>query len=103
MHVRHELLAQDLLRRLQFAEWFIQRCRHDDFFRRIGDKATFSMNGAVNTNKVRQYSPKGNPPNFNFDRNVSHAKLTVWAALFGNGLIFGPYFFDQNVDVIAYL
>ncbi len=27
MHVRHQLLARDFLRRLQFAEWFIQRCR----------------------------------------------------------------------------
>ena len=26
MHVRHELLAMDLPRRLRFAEWFIQHC-----------------------------------------------------------------------------
>ena len=61
------------------------------------------MNGGVNTHNVRQYSPKGNPPNFNFDRNVARAKLTVGVALCGNGLIFGPDFFDQNVDGLTYL
>ena len=43
MHVRHELLAGDLPRRLRFAEWLIQRCRRDDFLQSmiIGDEATF--------------------------------------------------------------
>jgi hypothetical protein len=29
--------------------------------------------------------------------------LTVSAALCGNGLVLGPYFFEQNVNGIAYL
>ena len=40
---------------------------------------------------------------FNFERNDSRAKLTVWAALCGNGVILGPYSLDRNVDGIAYL
>jgi hypothetical protein len=34
---------------------------------------------------------------------ISRAKLTVWAALCGNGVILGPYFFHQNVTGLAYL
>ena len=106
MHVRHALLATDLPRRLRFAEWFIQRCRRRENFLQsiiIGDEAAFSLNGEVNTQNVRQYAPKGHPPAFNFERNHSRAKLTVWAALCGNGVILGPYFFHQNVTGLAYL
>ena len=40
---------------------------------------------------------------FNFERSNSRAKLTVRAALCGNGVILGPYFFDGNVNGMAYL
>ena len=105
MHVRHELLATDLPRRLRFAEWFIQRCRRGTFLPSIiiGDEAAFAMDGEANSHNVRQYSPKGHPPVFNFERSNSRAKLTVWAALSGNGVILGPYFFDGNVNGMAYL
>ena len=69
----------------------------------IGDEAAFAMDGEVNSHNVRQHSPKGHPPAFNFERSNSHAKLTVWAALCGNGVILGPYFFDGNVNGMAYL
>ena len=104
-HVRHALLATDFPRRLRFSEWFNQRCRDQNFLESliIGNEAAFLMNGEVNSHNVRQYAPKGHPPAFNFERNDFRAKLTVWAALCGNGVIFGPYFFDRNVDGIAYL
>ena len=69
----------------------------------IGDEASFVMNGEVNTQNVRQYAPKGHPPTFNFERSNSRKHLTVWAALCGNGMIFGPYFFEQNVNGITNL
>ena len=105
IHVRHELLAGDFPRRLRFSEWFNQRCERENFLNSfiIGDEAAFTMNGEVNTHNVLEYAPKGQPPAFNFERNNSRAKLTVWAALCGNGLLVGPYFFDQNVNGIAYL
>ena len=101
----HALLAIDLPRRLRFSEWFNQRCRHQTFWESliIGDEAAFAMNGEVNSHNVHQYAPKGHPPAFNFKRNYSRAKLTVWAALCGNGVILGPYSLDRNVDGIAYL
>jgi hypothetical protein len=61
------------------------------------------MDGEVNLHNVRRYAPKGHPPEFNFNRSDSQAKLTVWAGLCGNGVILGPYFFEGNVDGVAYL
>ena len=83
MHVRHELLAGDFARRLRFSGWFNQRCRRENFLNSllIGDEASFTMNGKVNTQNVRQYAPKGHPPAFNFERSNSRVQLTVWAAL----------------------
>ena len=49
------------------------------------------------------YAPKGHPPEFNFKRNNSRANLTVWAGLCGNGVILDLYFFERNVDGMAYL
>ena len=100
MHVQHELFAEDFPRRLRFAEWFNKRCLHANFLDSIliGDEAGLAMNGEVNTHNVRQYAPKGQPPAFNFQRNGSRAKLTVWAGLCGNGLIIGPYFFLEPSD-----
>ena len=105
MHVRHELLPADFARRLRFSVWLNERCRRENFLDSflIGDEASFVMNGEVNTQNVRQYAPKGHPPAFNFERSHSREHLTVWAALCGNGMIFGLYFFEQNVNGIAYL
>ena len=105
MFVRHQLLAGDFPRRLRFSEWFNQRCRGEHFLDSllIGDEAGFALNGEVNSHNVREYAPKGHPPAFNFERNNSRAKLTVWAGLCGNGLIVGPYIFEQNVNGHSYL
>jgi hypothetical protein len=95
MHVRHELRPDDLPRRLRYSNWFNERCRNPNFLQSIiiGDEEGFALNGEVNSHNVREYAPKGNPPAFNFERKNSRAKLTIWAALCGNGVILGPYFF----------
>ena len=100
MHVRHKLLAGDFARRLHFSGWFNERCRRENFLDSllIGDEASFAMNGEVNTQNVRQYAPA-----FDFERSNSRVHLTVWAAVCGNGLIIGPYFFNGNVNGNAYL
>ena len=105
IHIRHSLLQTDFPRRVRFSEWWIRQCQRVHFTANvvIGDEAGFMMNGKVNTHNIRRYAPKGDPPAFNFDRNDSRAKLTVWVGLCGNGVIVGPYFFDGNVDGIAYL
>ena len=97
MHVRHELLPNDYLRRLRFGSVVQPEMRRrPSFFGSCG-------NWRVNSHNVRRYAPKGHPPEFNFNRSDSRAKLTVWAGLCGNGVILGPYFFEGNVDGVAYL
>ena len=61
------------------------------------------MNGKVTTHNVRQYAPKGNPPEFNYDVDFSREKLNVWAGLCGNGLLLGPFFFENNMNGNGYL
>ena len=100
MYIRHELLPNDYLRRRKFSEWFNQKCEEDPHFLEhlvFGDEATFAMNGEVNSLAVRQYAPKGHPPEFNFNRSDSRAKVTVWEGLCRNGVILGPYIFERNV------
>ena len=86
---RHELKDADFNRRINFSRWLIQKFGENDFLRQIviGDEASFSLNGHVASRNVRMYSEKGNPPNFNFDVPCSREKVTVWAALCGNGRI----------------
>ena len=106
MHIRHQLLPADLRRRRIFAEWLLERCQRDGRFLErltIGDEAGFSMNGEVNTRNIVEYAPKRHPPAFNFERNISQQKTTVWIGLCGNGVIIGPFFFERNVNGQAYL
>ena len=49
------------------------------------------------------YAPNGQPPAFNYEETNSREKVTVWAALCGDGRIIGPYFFDANVNGRNYL
>ena len=58
----------------------------------IGDKASFAMNGRVNTQNVRCYAPSGEAPNFRFEKNDSREKIMVWGGVCGNGVLFGPFF-----------
>ena len=96
MHIRPSLLQTDFPQRVRFSEWWIRQCQRVHFMANIVDEAGFMMNGEVNTHNIRRYAPKGDPPEFNFDRNDSRAKLTVWVGL-------GPYFFDGDANGIAYL
>lgn len=105
IHVRHELKQEDFQRRLQFAQWFQNRCHNPRFLYNfvVGDEASFAMNGRVNTHNIRMYAPKGNPPAFNFDVSSDRRKLSVWAGICGNGTLVGPYFFEGNVNGRTYL
>ena len=102
---RHELLKNDFIRRMNFTRWFLQQCEDPNFINLlvIGDEAAFCMNGEVNTKNVVKYAPKGEPPVFNYDKNASREKLTVWIGLCGNGSVLGPYFFENNVTGERYL
>ena len=104
--VRHQLKETDHGRRLTFCRWFLQQHNNRRFLVNliIGDEAGFHMNGTVNTQNVRCYAPRGNPPpDFVYDVNENREKVTVWAGMIGNGTIIGPYFFDGNVNSDSYL
>lgn len=105
MNIQHQLFPRDYQRRVDFCRWFVARpprFHNSDLL--IGDESTFRMDGKVNTWNARSYAPKKHPPeNFNFQRKFSDEKVTVWAGIFGNGRIVGPYFFEGNVDKNSYL
>ena len=61
------------------------------------------MNGQVNTHNVRQYAVAQQPPEFNYEVNISHDKWTVWIELCGNRQIIGSFFFERNVIGQVYL
>ena len=105
INVRHELKDNDYPRRLQFCRWFNQQLRNPRFLANfvVGDEAGFCMNGEVNSHNVRQYAPRGEPPDFHYYRRDARAKVTVWMGICGNGSVLGPFFFDGNVDGNAYL
>lgn len=105
IHVRHELKYQDFGRRIAFCTWFLANCHNNRFLHNfvIGDEATFSLCGKVNTHNARHYAPKGQHPSFNFDVNSSREKLSVWAGVCGNGTLLGPFFFNRNVTGRSYL
>lgn len=103
MHVRHELLEPDLPRRLNFANWFLQKNARfvEDIV--IGDEAAFHLNGRVNNYNIRQYAPRNNPPNFNFDVRMCREKVSVWMGMCGNGRLVGPIFYENIMNGDRYL
>ena len=106
MHIRHALLPGDFDRRMRFARWLINRCQRNEEFLRslvVGDEAAFSLNGQVNSWNVRHYSRAREPPEFNFEVNISQQKVTVWLALTGRGEVIGPFFFEKSVNGENYL
>ena len=106
MHIRHQLVAADLERRQTFARWMLRRCRRNARFLEsitVGDEAAFALNDHVNNHNVLEYAPKGQPRNFIFDVNMNRQNVSVWMLLSGNGVIIGPYFFDQNINGRTYL
>ena len=80
MHIRHQLLHGDYVRWLQFVPWLDDRYeRNEDFLRSFvtGDEAAVAMDGQVNSYNVRQYAAAEQPPEFNYEVNISREKLMV--------------------------
>ena len=69
----------------------------------VTDEAAFHMNGMVNRQNVRTYSPyKQNPMNV-FKKTISREKVSVWMGLSGSGHIIGPFFYEGNLNGNTYL
>ena len=69
----------------------------------IGDEAAFHLNGKVTTQNVRQNAPRGENPDFMFERKLSKEKKTVWMGLYDNGVVLEPLFFNANINGMMYL
>ena len=59
----------------------------------MSDEAHFHLNGAVNKQNCRYWSPE-NPRIFH-ERPLHSPKVTVWCAVGKFGVI-GPYFFEEG-------
>ena len=58
----------------------------------------------MNAWSVRSYAPRNQPPaHFEYYRNCSKEKLTVWAGLVESGKIPRPYFFEGNITDNTYV
>ncbi len=100
---RHNLVAGDPQRRLAFCNWLINRPQR--FVRElVVDEANFTMAGSVNSQNVREYAPKGKPPNdFVYHRPNYRRKVAVLADVTGNNNQIGPIFIEENLNGAGYL
>ena len=55
------------------------------------------MNGLINRQNNRKYSPKGQPPQNFSEKSISREKISVWIGLTGTGLFIGPLFYVGNM------
>ena len=77
IHLRHELLFNDLPRRRNVCNWFLQNPIGFEDKLIIGDEAAFHLNGRVNSLNVRHNAPRNTGPEFNFDVGISREKVSV--------------------------
>ena len=61
------------------------------------------MNGLINRQNNRKYSPKGQPPQNFYEKPISREKISVWMGLTGSGLLIGPLFYEGNMTGEKYL
>ena len=61
------------------------------------------MNGLINRQNNRKYSPKGQPPQNFYEKSISREKISVRMGLTGSGLVIGPLFYEGNMTGEKYL
>ena len=73
----HELLEGDFQRRVRFCRWFLQK--HERFIEDLNviDEAAFYINGLINRQNNRKYSPYKQPPQNFYERSISREKISV--------------------------
>ena len=95
----HKIYDHDLERRRDFCEWALQKLTGDrDFFRKVcfTDESTFTNNGPVNKQNVREWTPNNNHWVIEQD-SQRRWKVNVWAGIVGDRII-GPVFFNENLN-----
>ena len=61
------------------------------------------MNGTVNRQNNRTYSPLKQPPKNFIQKKFCREKVSVWMGLCGSGLVVGPIFYQDNLNANKYL
>lgn len=99
-HEWHELQPGDNQKRLEFAEYFLDLPKNACFLLLACDEAYFYMHPEVNKQNNRRWLPS--KPTDKIERPLHGEKVLVWCAI-SRDYIYGPYFFDENVNQQNYL
>ena len=100
VHVRHELKAADYARRLNFADWVVNKAQipHDSIV--CTDEAWFCLTEAANKQNDRLWLDS--TPEDAIEAPLHDQKVMVWCAISASKL-YGPYFFETTVNGDVYL
>lgn len=99
-HEWHELQPGDNQKRLKFAEYFLDLPKNARFLLLACDEAYFYLHPEVNKQNNRRWLPS--KPTDKIERPLHGEKVLVWCAI-SRDYIYGPYFFDENVNQQNYL
>lgn len=99
-HEWHELQPGDCQKRLDFAEFFIGLPKNASSLLLACDEAYFYLHPEVNSQNNRRWLPS--KPTDKIERPLHGEKVLVWCAI-SRDCIYGPYFFDGNVNQHNYL
>lgn len=97
IQLTQEISETDHLQRRRFVKWALEQEAVDvDLSKKIffGDEANFYLDGFVNKQNCRIWGSEKPRPNEE-QPSSTVAKVSVWCAIWANGII-GPYFFENQ-------
>ncbi|KAJ8910771.1 hypothetical protein NQ315_008892 [Exocentrus adspersus] len=100
----HHLYPTDPDRRLQFCNWFVNKCNQEpDFTRRViwTDESYISSDGIFNRYNDNHWC-RDNPHSTITRQRQGRFGFSVWCGLIDNELI-GPYFVNGNLTARSYI
>jgi hypothetical protein len=99
-HIWHKLEEADYQKRLDFANWVLKLPPEAIEYFICSDEAYFYLTLPINKQNNRQWSES--QPGVGVEQPLQDQKVLVWCAISANK-IFGPYFFEDNVNQHNYL
>ena len=99
-HLWHKLEDLDYGKRLFFAQWFLKMPVNRRRFFFFSDEAYFSLTLPLNHQNNRVWSDS--QPCLGKETPLHDEKILVWCAISADR-VFGPYFFEENVNQHNYL
>lgn len=94
--MKHQILPKDHQRRMMFCNWFLGH--QPSYFENLilTDEAAFMMNGTVNTQNPRHWSPNQSEENW-FETNMQRTKLSLWAGVCGNWIVLRQFLYAETL------